>query len=124
MQRVTNIELFFDLVYVFAVTQLSHYLIGHSTVACRGYPARRSQRPGPRPENMPGPGRGVRPGRSRPAWACRTRPQAIRWMCWRATWPTRILLILDTCEHFATRVQASRDIHQAHCYLFRLKQSD
>jgi low temperature requirement protein LtrA len=25
-QRVTNIELFFDLVYVFAVTQLSHYL--------------------------------------------------------------------------------------------------
>ena len=33
MQRVTNIELFFDLVYVFAVTQLSHYLLGHSTVA-------------------------------------------------------------------------------------------
>jgi low temperature requirement protein LtrA len=33
VQRVTNIELFFDLVYVFAVTQLSHYLIGHSTVA-------------------------------------------------------------------------------------------
>ena len=32
LQRVTNIELFFDLVYVFAVTQLSHYLIGHSTV--------------------------------------------------------------------------------------------
>ena len=32
MQRVTNIELFFDLVYVFAVTQLSHYLLGHSTV--------------------------------------------------------------------------------------------
>jgi len=31
VQRVTNIELFFDLVYVFAVTQLSHYLIGHST---------------------------------------------------------------------------------------------
>jgi len=30
--RVTNIELFFDLVYVFAVTQLSHYLIGHQTV--------------------------------------------------------------------------------------------
>jgi Bacterial low temperature requirement A protein (LtrA) len=30
--RVTNIELFFDLVYVFAVTQLSHYLMGHSTV--------------------------------------------------------------------------------------------
>ena len=26
-QRVTNIELFFDLVYVFAVTQLSHYLL-------------------------------------------------------------------------------------------------
>ncbi len=30
--RVTNIELFFDLVYVFAVTQLSHYLIDHPTV--------------------------------------------------------------------------------------------
>jgi low temperature requirement protein LtrA len=30
VQRVTNIELFFDLVYVFAVTQLSHYLLGHS----------------------------------------------------------------------------------------------
>ena len=32
VQRVTNIELFFDLVYVFAITQLSHYLLGHSTV--------------------------------------------------------------------------------------------
>ena len=32
-QRVTNIELFFDLVYVFAVTQLSHYLLRHSTVS-------------------------------------------------------------------------------------------
>jgi low temperature requirement protein LtrA len=32
-QRVTNIELFFDLVYVYAVTQLSHYLLGHSSVA-------------------------------------------------------------------------------------------
>jgi low temperature requirement protein LtrA len=31
-QRVTNIELFFDLVYVFAVTQLSHYLLSHPTV--------------------------------------------------------------------------------------------
>ena len=30
--RVTNIELFFDLVYVFAVTQLSDYLLGHATV--------------------------------------------------------------------------------------------
>src|SRR5215472_15144361 len=30
-QRVTNVELFFDLVFVFAVTQLSHYLLnGHS----------------------------------------------------------------------------------------------
>lgn len=29
--RVTNMELFFDLVYVFAVTQLSHYLLGHLT---------------------------------------------------------------------------------------------
>ena len=28
-QRVTFIELFFDLVYVFAVTQLSHLLLGH-----------------------------------------------------------------------------------------------
>lgn len=32
-QRVTNIELFFDLVYVYAVTQLSHYLLAHPTVA-------------------------------------------------------------------------------------------
>src|SRR5271165_1831909 len=31
-QRVTNVELFFDLVYVFAVTQLSHYLLHHKTV--------------------------------------------------------------------------------------------
>ena len=30
-QRVTNIELFFDLVYVFAVTQLSHYLLRETT---------------------------------------------------------------------------------------------
>jgi low temperature requirement protein LtrA len=32
-QRVTNIELFFDLVYVFAVTQLSHFLLHHPTAA-------------------------------------------------------------------------------------------
>jgi Bacterial low temperature requirement A protein (LtrA) len=32
-QRVTNVELFFDLVYVFAVTQLSHYLLAHLTLA-------------------------------------------------------------------------------------------
>src|SRR5258708_19560678 len=31
--RVTNIELFFDLVYVFAVTQLSHYLLAHHSLA-------------------------------------------------------------------------------------------
>src|SRR6266496_4271309 len=31
-QRVTNIELFFDLVYVFAITQLSHHLLGRPTV--------------------------------------------------------------------------------------------
>jgi low temperature requirement protein LtrA len=31
-QRVTNIELFFDLVYVFAVTQLSHHLLQEPTV--------------------------------------------------------------------------------------------
>lgn len=31
--RVTNIELFFDLVFVFAVTQLSHLLIGNFTLA-------------------------------------------------------------------------------------------
>jgi low temperature requirement protein LtrA len=30
VQRVTSIELFFDLVYVFAITQLSHYLLGHA----------------------------------------------------------------------------------------------
>jgi low temperature requirement protein LtrA len=29
--RVTNIELFFDLVYVFAITQLSHHLLGNPT---------------------------------------------------------------------------------------------
>jgi low temperature requirement protein LtrA len=32
VQRVTNIELFFDLVYVFAVTQLSHRLLPEPTV--------------------------------------------------------------------------------------------
>jgi low temperature requirement protein LtrA len=32
-QRVTSVELFFDLVYVFAVTQLSHYLLGHLSLA-------------------------------------------------------------------------------------------
>jgi low temperature requirement protein LtrA len=31
-QRVTNIELFFDLVYVFAVTQMSHHLLHEPTV--------------------------------------------------------------------------------------------
>jgi low temperature requirement protein LtrA len=31
-QRVTPLELFFDLVYVFAVTQLSHLLLAHTTV--------------------------------------------------------------------------------------------
>jgi low temperature requirement protein LtrA len=31
-QRATNVELFFDLVYVFAVTQLSHYLLSKTTV--------------------------------------------------------------------------------------------
>jgi hypothetical protein len=31
-QRVTNIELFFDLVYVFAVTQLSHHLLARPDV--------------------------------------------------------------------------------------------
>src|SRR5215467_11295377 len=28
-ERVTTIELFFDLVYVFAITQLSHHLLGN-----------------------------------------------------------------------------------------------
>jgi low temperature requirement protein LtrA len=32
LRGVTNIELFFDLVYAFAVTQLSHYLLDHATV--------------------------------------------------------------------------------------------
>jgi len=32
VQRVTNIELFYDLVYVFAITQLSHYLLGHANL--------------------------------------------------------------------------------------------
>jgi low temperature requirement protein LtrA len=31
-QRVTSLELFFDLVYVFAITQLSHLLLDHPTV--------------------------------------------------------------------------------------------
>ncbi len=31
-QRATNVELFFDLVYVFAITQLSHRLLDHATV--------------------------------------------------------------------------------------------
>ena len=31
--RVSAMELFFDLVFVFAVTQLSHYLLGHHTLA-------------------------------------------------------------------------------------------
>jgi low temperature requirement protein LtrA len=30
-ERVTNVELFFDLVYVFAVTQISHFLLAHAT---------------------------------------------------------------------------------------------
>jgi len=30
--QVTNVELFFDLVYVFAVTQLSHVLVAHTTI--------------------------------------------------------------------------------------------
>ncbi len=33
---VTNVELFFDLVFVFAVTQLSHTLLGHLTLAGAG----------------------------------------------------------------------------------------
>jgi low temperature requirement protein LtrA len=32
-ESVTNIEVFFDLVYAFAVTQLSHYLLDHATLA-------------------------------------------------------------------------------------------
>ena len=34
-QRVTPLELFFDLVYVFAITQLSHLLLDHPTVGGR-----------------------------------------------------------------------------------------
>ncbi|MGN6672466.1 MAG: low temperature requirement protein A, partial [Thermomicrobiales bacterium] len=30
--QATTIELFFDLVYVFAVTQLSHHLLNHLTI--------------------------------------------------------------------------------------------
>ena len=32
VEAVTNIEVFFDLVYAFAVIQLSHYLLEHATV--------------------------------------------------------------------------------------------
>ena len=28
--RVTNLELFFDLVYVFTITQISHFMLAHS----------------------------------------------------------------------------------------------
>src|SRR5688572_26412891 len=31
--RVSPMELFFDLVFVFAITQLSHYLLAHHTIA-------------------------------------------------------------------------------------------
>jgi low temperature requirement protein LtrA len=31
-QKVTPLKLFFDLVYVYAITQLSHLLLGHPTV--------------------------------------------------------------------------------------------
>ena len=31
-QKVTPLELFFDLVYVYAITQLSHLLLDHPTV--------------------------------------------------------------------------------------------
>ncbi len=34
-QRVTPLELFFDLVYVFAITQLSHLLLNHPTLGGR-----------------------------------------------------------------------------------------
>ena len=34
--RVTNVELFFDLVYVFAITQLSSYLLGSTTIGGAG----------------------------------------------------------------------------------------
>jgi low temperature requirement protein LtrA len=30
-QRATSLELFYDLVFVFAVTQISHHLLGHLT---------------------------------------------------------------------------------------------
>ena len=34
-QKVTPLELFFDLVYVFAITQLSHLLLNHPTIGGR-----------------------------------------------------------------------------------------
>jgi len=34
-QKVTPLELFFDLVYVYAITQLSHLLLEHPTVGGR-----------------------------------------------------------------------------------------
>jgi low temperature requirement protein LtrA len=37
--RVTNVELFFGLVYVFAVTQLSHYLLTTGPNPATGYTA-------------------------------------------------------------------------------------
>ncbi len=38
-RRVANVELFFDLVYVFAVTQLSHHLLAHPTATGAGQTA-------------------------------------------------------------------------------------
>ena len=35
-QSITTVELFFDLVYVFAITQLSHLILGDLTVAAVG----------------------------------------------------------------------------------------
>jgi Bacterial low temperature requirement A protein (LtrA) len=48
VQRVTNIELFFDLVYVFAVTQLSHYLLELGGERPRGRHAPRLEQQGQR----------------------------------------------------------------------------
>ena len=82
--RVTNIELFFDLVYVFAVTQLSHYLVAASHRAQRP-PVRRccwrwSGWPGPTPRGSP---TGWTRNASRSACCCVVADAASAWRCRR-----------------------------------------
>jgi low temperature requirement A protein (LtrA) len=51
-QPITTVELFFDLVYVFAITQLSHMILGDLTVAGVGRQAPAAVDPGRRPRPL------------------------------------------------------------------------